>query len=597
MAQLLTLPLARITDANGNPLSGALLYAYLTGTTTPTSAYTTSALNVAHANPVVADSAGLLPAIYLDPAVTYRFVAKTSAGASISGMDFDPVTVASAGDTSFSHDGTYAPGSVGEKLQRAPYITDAPYSADDTGAVDCTQAFQDAIDEGDVIFPPGDYTMSWAALSADVSIPGNRKITVQKGATITMTGGRFTAENVNNVEWQIDGWVKSVAMRTAPDKPAWTASTDERGFIEFAEDYVAASAANGFWVHGTGKVSGDWTGTPNVSDISTQSNRKGIASWNAANVLVEGIEVYGFDGEAVYAFFFDAASSNIVFQNLSVHDTRFNAINFNAGANGGGCVIRNNKIENAYQGIEISVGECSGNTVLTTINSGIFTGSGAGLGPLVIRGNTVKDAGSHSISVAFASGTPVTDVEVSDNTSITPSAYGIYCDYVRNLVVENNTCKGSGTGSGAYDIGINHTLRAVVGENKFFEPGGFAQVGNVAVATSFDVAVDPDSNVYVPTTGTVAGYVGNGVKSVASATAVTLPTLGSTFLITGTTNITSIVATGNAGRRVTLIFEGILTFTDGSNLKLAGNLVTTADDTITLICDGTNWFEVSRSVN
>lgn len=46
------------------------------------------------------------------------------------------------------------------------------------------------------------------------------------------------------------------------------------------------------------------------------------------------------------------------------------------------------------------------------------------------------------------------------------------------------------------------------------------------------------------------------------------------------------------------MFQGIVTFTDGNNLKLAGNFVTTADDTITLCCaDGTNWYEVCRSVN
>ena len=33
------------------------------------------------------------------------------------------------------------------------------------------------------------------------------------------------------------------------------------------------------------------------------------------------------------------------------------------------------------------------------------------------------------------------------------------------------------------------------------------------------------------------------------------------------------------------------------NLKLAGNFVTTADDVITMTGDGTNWYEVSRSVN
>lgn len=95
MAKLLTLPLARITDANGDPVSGGLLYAYATGTTTPVDTYTTSALSVAHANPVVADAGGMLPAIYLATGVTYRFVAKTAAGASISGMDFDPVSAAS----------------------------------------------------------------------------------------------------------------------------------------------------------------------------------------------------------------------------------------------------------------------------------------------------------------------------------------------------------------------------------------------------------------------------------------------------------------------------------------------------------------------
>jgi hypothetical protein len=84
--------------------------------------------------------------------------------------------------------------------------------------------------------------------------------------------------------------------------------------------------------------------------------------------------------------------------------------------------------------------------------------------------------------------------------------------------------------------------------------------------------------------------------NVASATTVTLPNDGDVFHITGTTTITS-VTTSWRHRRVTLVFDGILTFTDGSNLKLAGNFVTTADDTITLVCDGTNWYEQSRSVN
>ena len=89
-----------------------------------------------------------------------------------------------------------------------------------------------------------------------------------------------------------------------------------------------------------------------------------------------------------------------------------------------------------------------------------------------------------------------------------------------------------------------------------------------------------------------------GVSSaVASATALPLPT-GNIFHVTGTTTITSITSTGlSAGITITLIFDGALTFTDGNNLKLAGNFVTTADDTITLVYDGTNFYEVARSVN
>lgn len=89
---------------------------------------------------------------------------------------------------------------------------------------------------------------------------------------------------------------------------------------------------------------------------------------------------------------------------------------------------------------------------------------------------------------------------------------------------------------------------------------------------------------------------GGGGANVASASAIA-PT-GNVFHVTGTTNITSITSTGIiAGTRITIIFDDILTFTDGNNLKLAGNFVTSADDTISLVFDGTNFYEVGRSVN
>lgn len=74
-------PHALEQNSSGDALGGGLLYTYTTGTTTPKSVYTTSALSIAHANPVVADSAGRFAAIYMDG--NYKFVLKDSAGSTI----------------------------------------------------------------------------------------------------------------------------------------------------------------------------------------------------------------------------------------------------------------------------------------------------------------------------------------------------------------------------------------------------------------------------------------------------------------------------------------------------------------------------------
>ena len=94
------------------------------------------------------------------------------------------------------------------------------------------------------------------------------------------------------------------------------------------------------------------------------------------------------------------------------------------------------------------------------------------------------------------------------------------------------------------------------------------------------------------------GSLKGGSWSVASAATTTLPA-GNLFHITGTTSITTLNTCDatQAGRQVMLIFDGALTFTDGNNLKLASSMTTTADDTITLVCDGSNWYETARSVN
>jgi polygalacturonase len=78
----------RVVDpSTGVPLNGAKLYTYEPGTTTNKATYTTSALSVAHSNPIVADANGLLPEIHLTPDEQYRFILKTSADVTLWDVD------------------------------------------------------------------------------------------------------------------------------------------------------------------------------------------------------------------------------------------------------------------------------------------------------------------------------------------------------------------------------------------------------------------------------------------------------------------------------------------------------------------------------
>lgn len=97
---------APFVDASGNPLSGGLLYTYTAGSDTLTNTYTTSAGNVANANPVVLNSngypasAGNVVEIWLTASTSYKFVLKTSAGVTVWTRD----NISGINDTSVSAD-------------------------------------------------------------------------------------------------------------------------------------------------------------------------------------------------------------------------------------------------------------------------------------------------------------------------------------------------------------------------------------------------------------------------------------------------------------------------------------------------------------
>lgn len=147
--------------------------------------------------------------------------------------------------------------------------------------------------------------------------------------------------------------------------------------------------------------------------------------------------------------------------------------------------------------------------------------------------------------------------------------------------IEDNRCESTAP---TYNIRVDSVQAGVVHidknkciKNIYFDPAEAAS-GEVRVGTNYingsTISIGPQT-----------------VPSVASAATLVLPIGVNIFKITGSTTITSITATGWAGREVTLISSGgTWTLQDGGNLKLASNFVATSDDAIRLVCDGTDWY-------
>jgi len=167
MSTIFSLPRVVPVNSAGQPYAGAKLYFYGAGTVVHQAVYTDSALSVAHAQPVVADSNGRFAAIYLDPdaAADYRTILYTSADVLIYDQDNIPKTgltqaivgsylwpatdaETSAGVTPTNY--YYEPGNV------LRYGTNA-----DPGTTDMTTAVQAALDSSSSVYiPAGTYAIS-----------------------------------------------------------------------------------------------------------------------------------------------------------------------------------------------------------------------------------------------------------------------------------------------------------------------------------------------------------------------------------------------------------------------------------------------------
>jgi hypothetical protein len=241
------------------------------------------------------------------------------------------------------------------------------------------------------------------------------------------------------------------------------------------------------------------------------------------------------------------------------------------------------EIQNCRWGVEI------GDPVLTETSP--VVGMGANIHDITVQGCTeggIWNVGANRVGVhdCYFEGNPV---HIRQGSNDGNTSQPVMCTYRDNFLY---------IGGPTYPNAIE-LLRGIsprVETNYVISDGGtttaYTLTANVTGARFRD---NYELNVTNRFSGAQFGNF-EATASVASAATVTVPAGAEFVLVTGTTNITALTP-GYPGQRVTFIFAGALTFTDGSNLHLAGNLVTTGDDTITLVADATDWYEVSRSVN
>jgi hypothetical protein len=163
---------------------------------------------------------------------------------------------------------------------------------------------------------------------------------------------------------------------------------------------------------------------------------------------------------------------------------------------------------------------------------------------------------------------------------------GIYTNALFAVQVNGGLIQGNG--GWGYIEGSGASRNVLAGGLKIIDN----TLGNILLnAIVRTTKVDPSVSDYSPADAAPAI-----TDIIPSAANITLPTGGQLFAITGNDTISSIDLSYR-GRIVALQFTGNAIVNDSATLFLAGTFNASDQDVLTLCCNGTFWFEMSRSTN
>ncbi len=577
-------------SAAGAIVPGAQVFFYEAGTSTKVPIYTTSALSVEHMNPVEADGiSGKLPAIWLDPGEgPIKYVVAPS-------TDTDPPS--SPIDTV---DDYIVPGSSAEldnprtTAELAAGVTPADYdipSHEKSGRVDArryysgtgthTAALQAAIDVGAQLGAPGYLPAAMGEVTIDAALtittgraglvgdgPGLSRIlcddcgafSIASGLSFNTIAGMSIAQGVRHSTTP-NTHVAIVISGTTASQCSYSTYRDL--FIDGFHTAIEPNAVvqnlfenirsvfckNGF----------------NSTGVSIQSTIRACAlAGNAGEAGSFGLKL----GAGVLDQEGWVVDGNTLF-------------GFEIGIDALACLSSwfiNNNLDDIYD-----TGIVSRSSVTAPALNNVSRNNYIGFNAAASASAGIQLANEHAASAAQNNGTEVSGNEILQYAGAGSLQYGILVegDYDKKAIITANRCRDAATA----DIALEATAtEAIVNSNQCYGAG-------YSIATGSNPSFSENNR------GTVATAT---EPSVASAAALTLPTGPTVFTISGTTAITSIVATGHRGKIITLIFEASLTLTDGGNILLNGNtnLVTSSNDVVQFYCNGTNFIQVaSASVN
>jgi hypothetical protein len=261
---------AQFFDANGAPLSGGLIYTYLSGTSTPAVTYTTRSGAANNTNPIVLNAAGRTPAeIWLDGGVLYKFVLKSSTFVQIGSYDGipsinDPTTannlITVAGTNALTGLATpplegYTAGAQFSFVAQNTNSGAVTLDIDSLGVKAVTKAGATPLVAGDIVggamvlveYDGTRFQLLTSSISSSLSLSGTLTVAgaVSMSSTLTV-GGALSVAGVSTLSTILEGATVTAA---AP------ASTTQFDASTQAVQFYTTNAANNWTLNVRGNVS------------------------------------------------------------------------------------------------------------------------------------------------------------------------------------------------------------------------------------------------------------------------------------------------------------------------------------------------------